>query len=432
MKLKYPLEGRPPAGETLIFGIQWAAMILSSNIFLLLIVTESLGFSMDMTARFIQRSLVYLGVATLLQVYLGHKLTLFEVVASVWVSTFLFVASTGQGQPLELILQKLSFLQILTGLLMLLLATTGWLKKIQRFFTPTIMGVTLVLICIQMSSGMIRGMLGGGGSPVEGRQLIFSLILFLATLYIGFRGGRLQPFVGLIGLGGGWLAYNLTGLPAGQQIHISGFSLPQLFPYGMPVADLSLIPLAVFLVLIYLPNEFASINAVGDVVRKPVTDGDLQRAPRVAGFVHILSSALASIVVVPAAMGAGLIATTGVGARRTMGLGAIFLIVLGLAGPVGGFFAAIPPAVSYSVSLSIVARIMSIGLRNCFQGGIGEQNLIMTGVSMMLGAGIMFLPAGAFSSFGFLAGILGNGLLMGVLAAVFMENILLRKKSYSI
>ena len=160
-----------------------------------------------------------------------------------------------------------------------------------------------------------------------------------------------------------------------------------------------------------------------------ITDRTIRRTSYVAGAGHMLAAVLSSITLVPAAMGAGLVATTGIGARRPMAVGAVVLIGLGLIGPVGGFFAAIPPAVSYSVSLSIVARIMYMGLKNCFVGGLDERSLTIAGVAILIGSGITFLPTTFFSEYGFLSSILGNGLFMGVLMALFLENVLLRKRT---
>ncbi len=430
MRLKYQVDEKPRHWETAVYGLQWTAMILSSNIFLLLLVAGNMGFPLDMAARFVQRSLMFIGLSCLLQIYLGHRLTIFDVVASFWLSTFIFVGQTQQslGISLNVALGKLQFLQIVTGLFMILLTASGLAGRLKRFFTPMVMGVTLILISIQMSAAMLPGMMSTPEQTADMRLVLFSTVLFLVTLTIGFRGGRFQPFVGLIGLGGGWLTYTLLRLPAAAPSAMPGFLIPEPFAFGPPVADWSLVPIALFIVMIYLSNEIASVNAGGDVMKVTVTDQTIRRTSYVAGASHMLAALFSSITLVPAAMGAGLVATTGVGARRPMAVGATILIGLGLIGPVGSFFAAIPPAVSYSVSLSIVARIMYMGLKNCFVGGLDERTLSIAGVSILVGSGIMFLPTSFFATYGYLSSILGNGLFIGVLMALFLENVLFRSR----
>jgi len=259
------------------------------------------------------------------------------------------------------------------------------------------------------------------------RLVLYSMVLYLASLYIGFRGGRLQPYIGLIGLGGGWLSYRLLGLPVKSMVEMPGILLPRPFAFGPPVVDMSLLPVTFFIVMIYLSNEIASVNAAGDVLDVEVTEHTIHRTSYVAGLGHILAAIMSSIALVPAAMGAGLVATTRVGARRPMAVGAVILIVLGLIGPLGGFFATIPAAVSYSVSLSIITRIMYMGFKNCFHEGMQEKSISIASVAILYGTGITFLPTDFFSQWGFFSSILGNGLFMGVLLSLLLENILFRR-----
>lgn len=428
MHLRYGLEEKPNHWESAIYGMQWAAVIFSSNIFLLLLTAQALGLSVVLTAQFIQRSLIFIGASCLLQLYLGHRLSIYEVVASFWLSTFIFIsyAQQAQGISMDVVLGKLVFLQIATGLIMIVLTFTGIATKIKRFFSPTVMGVTLIMISIQMSSSMVPGMMRGQNGTADIRLALFSTALFIFSIYIGFRKGRLQPYIGLIGLGGGWLFYRLLGLPVQQMVRVPNIVLPQFFAFGLPVVDLSLLPIAFFIVMIYLSNEIASVNAAGDVLGVKITERTIHRTSYAAGISHILAVAFSSIPVVPGAMGAGMVATTGVGSRRPMAIGSVILLLLGLVGPLGSFLATIPPAVSYSVSLSIIARIMYMGFKNCFAMGMNEKNISIASIAILFGAGIIFLPRDFFTQWGFASSILGNGLFMSVLLTLFLENLLLK------
>ncbi len=428
MHLRYGLEQKPKHWESVIYGLQWSIVIFSSNIFLLLLAAQSLGLSILLTAQFIQRSLIFIGVSCLLQLYLGHRLSIFEVVASFWLSTFIFIsyAQQAQGMSMSIILGKLVFLQIATGLIMIVLTASGIASKIKRFFSPTVMGVTLIMISIQMSSSMVPGMMRGQNGTADMRLALFSIVLFLFSVYIGFRKGRLQPYIGLIGLGGGWVFYRLLGLPVQQMVTVPNIVLPKLFAFGPPVVDLSLLPIAFFIVMIYLSNEIASVNAAGGVLEVNVTERTIHKTSYVAGISHILATVFSSIPVVPAAMGAGMVATTRVGSRRPLALGSVILILLGLVGPLGSFLATIPPAVSYSVSLSIIARIMYMGFQNCFALGMNEKTISIASIAILFGSGITFLPREFFAEWGFASSILGNGLFMCVLLTLFLENLLLR------
>lgn len=430
MKLRYAVDDRPGLRDTLVYGLQWGVMMLSSNIFLPLILGGALGFSTEMTAGFLQRTLIVLGIGSLIQIYLGHRITMFEAAAAFWISTFLIVGQEGlgAGEPLETILSKIQFLYLSTGILILLFTATGMAARLRKFFTPLVMGTTLILICLQVSGNMVRGMFLSGDGVADPRLIAFSSVLFFSVLFISFRGGRLQPLVGLAGLGGGWAVYLILGLPRGSVVSFPPFVLPELFAFGMPGPYWNLLPLSFFIMMIYLSNEITSMNACGEVLQVKITDSHIRRGAYWGGILHLVALVFSAIAMVPAAMAAGLVATTGVGARRTLAVGCVFLILLGLIGPVGAFFAAIPPAVSYSVSLAIFSRIIGIGLKNVHDAGLEERSLIIASVSLLMGAGIMFLPAGVFSGLGFLSGIFGNGLVMGMATAIGLENILFRER----
>ncbi len=433
MKLKYGMHHRTGVWETLLYGIQWVILIVPNNIFLPLVLAESLGFTAEMTAGFAQRTMIFLGLGTLIQLYLGHRVAVFEAVAAFWISIYMIIGFNGLalGQPLSDIIGRMHFLFILTGVFILVLTATGLAGKLSRLFTPLIMGVTLVLISIQVSGAMVAGMFASlSGDGADPGLVGFSLALFFGVLWLSFKGGRLRPLVGLIGLGGGWLTYSLLGLPTRPGVTLPLLVSPRPFALGMPVADWSLVPLAAFVVVIYLSNEIASINAGADVLEVRLDPHAIRRASYAGGVLHLLAAVMSSIALVPAALASGLISATGVGAKRTMAFGALLLVVLGMTGPVGSFLAAIPPAVSYSVSLSVFTRIMAMGLKNCTIAGVDERTLTITGVSVMLGAGIMFLPAGMFTRFGFLSAILGNGLFIGVLTAILLENLMFHKRGW--
>lgn len=428
MKLKYGLEDKTPLIDSLVYGLQWMAIIFSANIFLFLLVTQALGFNMTDTALFVQRSLVFLGLSCLLQVYLGHRLTIFDVVATFWLSTFIFVAymQQAQGVSLSVVLGKLLFLQMATGGLMFLVTISGLADRLKTLFSPVVMGVTLILICIQMSANLVPGMMQDASGQAQLSLVIYSLVLFVFSLFVGFRGGVFQPYIGLIGLGGGWISYRLLGLPVQEAVATPLFVFPRPFEWGMPVVDWSLIPIAFFIVMIFLSNGIASANAAGEVLEVPVTKKTIRRMSYVSSLGHVLAAVFSSIVVVPAATSAGLVATTKVGSRRPMVVGGLMLILLGIIGPLGSFFATIPPAVSYSVSLSIITRIMYMGLKNCYSCGFAEKEMSIASISIVFGTGISFIPNDFFQGWGIFSSVLGNGLFMGVLLAIFLEKVMFR------
>ncbi len=426
MELQYGLEDHLHPVKTMLYGLQWTAVILSSSVFKVLILAEAMGLSIGETQAMMQRTFVFIGLASLVQTYLGHRIAVFETVAAFWLSTCLIITTEGlaTGEGISVIMGKIQALYIASGILILLLTALGLTDRLKRLFSPLVMGVALMLVSIQVSGGLLTGMFRQvGDNEASAPLVLFSLGLLMVVLWVSFRGSLIQSIIGLVGIGGGWLVYTLMGLPVRTTESMGIVMLPDFFALGIPIWDASLFPLTFFTVSIYFCNATAAVRAGGEALHMDVTDAALRRSNYAGGVSHIMAAAFSSLALVPAAMASGLTVTTGVGTRRSMVVGCIILGVLGLLGPVGGFFASIPPAVSYSVSLAIFAQLMAIGLLNCMRAAEKSHALAIIGASLLLGTGIMYLPLGIFVSFGFLSGILGNGLFMGVACAIFLENI---------
>jgi xanthine/uracil permease len=124
----------------------------------------------------------------------------------------------------------------------------------------------------------------------------------------------------------------------------------------------------------------------------------------------------------------GTTAMTRVASRKPFILGSAFMIVLGVIGPVGTFFASIPPSVGYSAMMIIFSMILGQGLREFAKSPLGPRESMVIGISMILGIGIMFLPSSVFLSMPQgLRYIVSNGLVDGIIVAILLEHVLLRE-----
>lgn len=120
---------------------------------------------------------------------------------------------------------------------------------------------------------------------------------------------------------------------------------------------------------------------------------------------------------------------TRVAARSPFILGGIFMMILGLIAPVCTFFAAIPPAVGYSAMMIVFALMLEQGIKEFKKVEFTNREGFIIGISFMIGAGIMFLDADAFMNLPqMLRYIVSNGLIVGLIIAIVMEHIILRKR----
>ena len=125
----------------------------------------------------------------------------------------------------------------------------------------------------------------------------------------------------------------------------------------------------------------------------------------------------------------GATAITRVASRRPFILGSLFMIILGLISPVGAFFSAMPAPVGYSAMMIIFALMFRQALGEFMKISLGNREGLIIGITMIIGIGIMFLPASAFANMPqMLRYIVSNGLIMGIIIVILFEHVVLRVK----
>lgn len=106
------------------------------------------------------------------------------------------------------------------------------------------------------------------------------------------------------------------------------------------------------------------------------------------------------------------------------------MIVMGLIAPFGALFATIPACVGNGALIIIFALCIGQALREFRKVEFESRENLIVGLSMIIGCGIMFLPAGTFSKLPATAAcLLSNGLIVGMAAAFLLEHVVMRKKS---
>jgi len=432
--LLYNLESKPSTGQTLLYGLQWAIFIYSLNLLYPLVIGDLFGLSQVETAALLQRSTFLVGLGSLLQIVFGHRLPLIEGVAALWFSIFILFAQTASllGLATSNLLRELAFGLILVGVIVFLLSYLGLLGWLQKLFTPIVTGCTLILICLQVSGSFIKGMLGYEGSQINGRVALLSVGLAALVIFLSFKGNKLaKSFSVLIGMVIGWVLYNLLGLPikaSGQGAALEQLIyIPQLFPWGTPVATSSMVITAVVAAIVLISNQVASIAAMKDTVldELPVDTG--KRCGIINGLSNLLSGCFGGIGTTPLANSAGFVKLTGVGARMPFLIGSLIIMLIGVIWPLGQFFTMMPSSVAYAVAFVPYSQMIGIGLSNFTSIELNQRNLLIIGLTLLTGVGLMFVPPTAYVNMPLiLQTVISNGLLMGIILVLILEHLVFR------
>ncbi|HEU4965084.1 MAG TPA: purine/pyrimidine permease [Bacilli bacterium] len=431
LRLQQPRQGGFLLG---LQSIQWMVFLIANVIAVPIVVGTAFHLSPTEISSFVQRMLLMTGVGTLIQVFIGHRLPIVEGSAGMWWALFLLLGAMAVPGEEGLVLQQLEMGLLIAGAVLVLVSFLPIMTRIRDLFTPLVTGVYLVLLVIQLSGGFFRGMFGVSMTGhVDWRVAGISLLVVVLVLLVSLKAKGLWKSMGpLIGISVGWLIYAGLGLTGGEELQAEGsgwFSLPELFAWGAPVWNFGIILTSVLTGLILISNVVASILVVAKSLDQDVDAGTYRRGLLGNGLSSILSGGFSIIGLVPLSVSAGFIMTTGIRNKLPFIIGTVLVGVSGLVPYVGHFFATLPSEVAYAALFVPFAQMMGFGIRDLMGVSPTQRNLLVIGISLMVGAGMMFLPQEALQSIApWARNLLANGLLVGLLVCLVLEHLIFRKK----
>ncbi|NGQ95071.1 permease [Brevibacillus sp. SYP-B805] len=429
----YGLHEKPPWGITLLAALQWVIVTVSGNVAVPLVIGDAYGLSAEETARFMQQTFFFVGLASFLQVWKGHRYPMMEGPAGLWWGIFLILSQIGMsiGTAPGEIGQALQTGMIAAGLLFFALGAGGWIARFQRLFTPTVTGTYMMLLSIALCSNFIKGMLGIGyrqASEVQPGIALFSIGL-IALVLVLLRVRQIAGFAVLLGMLVGWAGYALLGWT--EPIHPAAgrFVLPQLFFWGPPRFDAGILFTSVMTGFVLLTNLITSMVVVGRAVGDEATAQTCNRGGLFTGVSHLLSGLSGVVGMIPLSLAAAVISTTKMAARLPFMLAMALLMGIALLPDVSRFLAALPLPVAYAAMFVSFTQLLGFGLKDLARLPLDERTITVVGSSLLAGIGVMFIPASAWHHLHPLVSYLfGNGLLLGVLLALFMEHVVFRPR----
>ena len=333
-------------------------------------------------------------------------------------------------------LKVLQYAFLLSGIICIILSAFGLIDKLVRYFTPTVIGTYLFLLVAQLSGSFLKGMFGldGKHTEVQPNVFILSLIVILLSFFI-----MKLPIIGqysvLFSIVCGWILFACFGLsnPVTPVTDIIRF--PSLFVFGMPRIEWNMAITVVFVTLLLLTNMLASIRVVQRIVSKyeNAAPDRFKQAGIITGINQLLGGLFSAIGPVAISGSAGFIATTNIYKRLPFILGSSFIIVVSIFPKITSFFAAIPVAVGYAAIYPVFASMIGLAFREYETVQDKERLFKVAGLSIFTGVGVMFVPAGAYSTLPpFLASFLSNGLVLGSVMAILLEILFSRSTAKQI
>lgn len=431
----YGLEEKVPAGQSTVYGFQYLVYFLAGSAIMPVIIGAYLGLDQAQIAQMLQRTFLLSGGVSILQAVLGHRFPIIDGPAGLWMGLLIILAgsATAFGKDLAVLRTDLELGMLCAGAMVIIVGLSGLMGKILKIFNPIVNGTFLILMVLQMSATVIKGATGisSGYETIQAKFLIVFLVTTVIIVLINLKAkGFVQSIATLIGVVCGWvLAYALGISPEFISSGKGFVAVPEPFAWGTPTVDASVIITCLIGEFVLFSNFATSINGMADLLDRPNTPPIIRRSTVLFGATAALCGLFPVTGFVPFASAPSTTKLTRVAARGPFILGGIFMMILGVIAPVCTFFAAIPPAVGYSAMMIVFALMLEQGVREFKKVEFTNREGFIIGISFMIGAGIMFLDASAFMTLPqMLRYIVSNGLIVGLIIAILLEHVILRKK----
>ena len=417
--MKYELNDKPGLLPMLMYGLQWWIVSLPCVVIMGIIVSKLHYTDVAEQTFYLQKLFGIMGVAMVVQVLWGHRLPLVIGPASVLLIGILATVSAGISAIYTGIL--------VGGLVLTVLAYSGWLGKLQFIFTPRVVTVILILIAFTLTPVILNLVMG---DTAHGLFNLFFTLLIVFALVIGnkFLRGIWKSTTVLWGIAGGALVYYLVnGFPVlpstGTESQVSLFNFSLDFEAGTIFSFL-------FCYVALIVNELGSIQAEGYMLQADNLNKRTTRGVGVVGIINVLSGLFGVIGPVDYSMSPGVIAATGCASRYTLIPAGIGLIACAFFPAVVGLLVTWPGVVMGAILLYLMATQLAAGMQMLVrERAITDfDSGVVVGLPLMVALLLSFAPSEVVNLIPSLfRPIVGNGFVMGVVSVLILEHLIFRK-----
>jgi len=414
-----------------IAGIQWFFFIFANIIVIPLTIGAAFQLEAGRTIGLIQMSFIVTGLACLLQVFFGHRKPLLEGQAGLWWGIFLTLAATAsaQGLTLEELGGSLALGVIISGVLTIIIGVVGLGPYIAKLFNPSVMGVFLLLLGITLVEMFFKGMLG---IPFDANEpAVVSIPITLLTsciaLFVIILSIKAPPSVRnyalLIGILVGWILYTI--IFGSNKTTGDVKAIYMTFPLGNIHWNTGIIITAVLAGFLNLSNTFGALKGSESLFNDQTTSKHYRSSISMSGITIVIAGFFGLIPYAPYVSSIGFLKQTNIMDRMPFIIGSFLFLCMGLIPPIGSFFSSIPLSIGSAVLFVAYLQMFQSSFDFLKQVHLNTMNVYRVAIPVFVGIVLMIFPSSYFDSVPlFIRPFLSNGLLMGIVLSLIIENMI--------
>lgn len=418
MNLKYNVDDRLPAGQLVMYAIQWFVLciaVVSTSVFVATGTPEDRLF-------FSQKLFAVMGIAGFVQVVWGHRLPI--VVGPAAVLLVGVMASLAASAEVSAIYSSIA----IGGVLITLLTIGGLMRYVQRIFTPRIVVVILMLIATTLAPTIKNLVFPAHASHNEHLFGLLFAVVGVVLMVVANRNlkGVAKSLVIPMALVVGSIAY-FAIFDAPQHVE-SAASWRGLLIDGF-VFDWSLVVAFVICYIALAINDIGSIESLGGMLGIKDMDKRMKRGVRITGVMNIVAGSMGVLGPVNYSMSPGVIASTGCASRYALIPATLLLAACALFPDVIWVLTAIPSPVIGVILLFLMGTQLaaSFEMMQSTRSAATFADALTLGLPIMVALLFQLMPKGVAPDV--IQPLVGNGFAMGVIVVMIMEHVINRSKS---
>lgn len=418
MNLKYNVDDRLPAGQLVMYAIQWFVLciaVVSTSVFVATGTPEDRLF-------FSQKLFAVMGIAGFVQVAWGHRLPI--VVGPAAVLLVGVMASLAASAEVSAIYSSIA----IGGVLITLLTIGGLMRYVQRIFTPRIVVVILMLIATTLAPTIKNLVFPAQASHNEHLFGLLFAVVGVVLMVVANRNlkGVAKSLVIPMALVVGSIAY-FAIFDAPQHVE-SAASWRGLFVEEF-VFDWSLVVAFVICYIALVINDIGSIESLGGMLGIKDMDKRMKRGVRITGIMNIVAGSMGVLGPVNYSMSPGVIASTGCASRYALIPATLLLVACALFPDVIWVLTAIPSPVIGVILLFLMGTQLaaSFEMMQSTRSAATFADALTLGLPIMVALLFQLMPKGVAPDV--IQPLVGNGFAMGVIVVMIMEHVINRSKS---
>ncbi|HHD7737091.1 TPA: uracil/xanthine transporter [Providencia rettgeri] len=418
--------------DNMLSGLQWFFFIFCNTVVIPPTLQSAFHLSNAATYTITQYAFLATSLACLIQAIFGHKRSIMEGPAGLWWGTILSVAfaESAQGTPLEVIGGSFAVGIAIAGIITVIIGLSGAGKYLALLFSPGVMAVFMLLLGANLITIFLKGMLGLPFSATTDIVHInfntFLLALFIMVLIIGIivlLPRHINKYAVLIGSILGWLLFSVIFRSGSTGVSGIGW---QLFPLGkIETINYGIVTTCVIASLLNTSNTFGAIKGT-DLFHpdSPATPAMYRRSFISSGVLTFACSPLGIVPFAPFVSSIGLITQTNDFSKKPFIIGSLLFFVISFVPVLSGFFSTFPLVISSTVMMVTYLPLLWSSLLFIRILDLNPRNIYRLALSIFIGIFLMSVPPTYMQDIPLIVRpIITNGLLMGIIISIILENI---------